>query len=125
MRNEELELPDGSSSVLDIQDYFEYILKKHGQKTYIPSIKKYLNKIKNMITFKIKTRYHLELLTPETMKLLENNKSKITKDKNSENVPNLEMTEVVLVHLKIFNNDYQQDLRVLHTFIPNKLFVNY
>ena len=125
MRNEELELLDGSSSVLDIQDYFEYILKKHGQKTYIPSIKKYLNKIKNMITFKIKTRYHLELLTPETMKLLENNKSKITKDKNSENVPNLEMTEVVLVHLKIFNNDYQQDLRVLHTFIPNKLFVNY
>ena len=110
---------------MDIQDYFEYILKKHGQKTYIPSIKKYLNKIKNMITFKIKTRYHLELLTPETMKLLENNKSKITKDKNSENVPNLEMTEVVLVHLKIFNNDYQQDLRVLHTFIPNKLFVNY
>ena len=78
-----------------------------------------------MITFKIKTRYHIELLTPETMKLLENNKSKITKDKNSENVPNLEMTEVVLVHLKIFNNDYQQDLRVLHTFIPNKLFVNY
>ena len=78
-----------------------------------------------MITFKIKTRYHLELLTPETMKLLENNKSKITKDKNSENVPNLEMTEVVLVHLKIFNNDCQQDLRVLHTFIPNKLFVNY
>ena len=110
---------------MDIQDYFEYILKKHGQKTYIPSIKKYLNKIKNMVTFKIKTRYHLELLTSETMKLLENNKSKKTKDKNSENVPNLEMTEVVLVHWKIFNNDYQQDLRVLYTFIPNKLFVNY
>ena len=75
-----------------------------------------------MITFKIKTRYHLELLTSETMKLLENNKSKITKDKNTENVLNLEMTEVVLVHWKIFNNDYQQDLRVLYTFIPNKLF---
>ena len=98
VRNEELELLDGSSSVLDIQDYFEYILKKHGQKTYIPSIKKYLNKIKNRITFKIKTRNHFELLTPETMKLLENNKSKTTKDKNSENVPNLEMTlEITLV----------------------------
>ena len=78
-----------------------------------------------MIKFKIKTRYHLELLTSETMKLLENNKSKITKDKNSENVPNLEMTKAELVHWKIFNNDYQQDLRVLYTFIPNKLFVSY
>ena len=74
------------------------------------------------ITFKIKTGYYLELLTPETRKLLRSNKSKITKDKSSENVPNLEIMEVVLVHYNIVNNGYQQDSRVLYTFIPNKSF---
>ena len=59
---------------------------------------------------------------PERMKLLGSNKSKITKDKNGENVPNLEVTEVVLVHCNIANNDYQQDSRVLYTFIPDKSF---
>ena len=56
---------------------------------------------------------------PETMKLLRRNKSKITKDKNGENLPNFEITEVILVHCNIVNNHYQQDLRALHTFIPN------
>ena len=64
----------------------------------------------------------LELLTPETMKLPRSTKNKITKDKNSENVPHLEITEVVLVHFDIVNNDYQQDSRVLYTFVPNKPF---
>ena len=54
------------------------------------------------------------------MKLLGSNKSKITKDRNGQNVPNLEFTEVVLVHCNIVNNDYQQDSRDLYTFIPNK-----
>ena len=54
------------------------------------------------------------------MKLLGSNKSKITKDRNGQNVPNLEITEVVLVHCNIVNNDYQQDSRDLYTFIPNK-----
>ena len=62
------------------------------------------------------------LLTPETMKLLGSNDSKINKDKNGENVPHLEITEVVLVHCNIVNNDCQQDLRVLYTFVPNKPF---
>ena len=62
--NEEFELPDGSYSVSDIQDYFEYILKRHGEKTDNPSIRIYLNKTENRITFKIKTGYYLELLTP-------------------------------------------------------------
>ena len=62
--NEEFELPDGSYSVSDIQDYFEYILKKHGEETVNPSIKIYINKIENRITFKIKTGYYLELLAP-------------------------------------------------------------
>ena len=120
--NEEFELPDGSYSVSDIQDYFKYILKKHETVTDNPSIRIYVNKIENRITFKIKTGYYLELLTPETMKLLGSTKSKITKDENGENVPHLEITEVVLVHCNIVNNDYQQDSRVLYTFVPNKSF---
>ena len=56
------------------------------------------------------------------MKLLGSTKNKITKDKNGENVPHLEITEVVLVHCNIVNNDYQQDSRILYTFLPNKLF---
>ena len=63
-----------------------------------------------------------EHLTKETMKLLGSTESKITKDKYGENVPHLEITEVVLVHSNIVNNDYQQDSRVLYTFVPNKYF---
>ena len=120
--NDKFELPDGSYSVSDIQDYFEYILKKHGEDIDKPSVQIYVNKIENRVTFKIKNGYSLELLTPETIKFLGSTKNKITKDKNGENVPNLEITEVVLVHSDIFNNDYQQDSRVLYTFIPNKPF---
>ena len=56
------------------------------------------------------------------MKLTRSTKNKITKDKNGENVPHLEITEVVLVRCKMVNNDYQQDSRVLYTFVPNKSF---
>ena len=80
-RNEEFTLPDGSYSISDIQDYFQYILKKHGENTEKPSIQTYVNKIKNRITFKIKKVYTLELLTKETMKLLGSTKNKITKVK--------------------------------------------
>ena len=66
--------------------------------------------------------YGLERLKPETMKLLGSTENKITEDKNSKNVPHLEITEVVLVHCNIVNNDYQQDSRVLYTFVPNKPF---
>ena len=59
------------------------------------------------------------------MKLLGSNKSKITKDKNGENVPNLKTSEVVLVHCIIVNNDYQQDLGVLYIFISKKLLDQY
>ena len=59
---------------------------------------------------------------PETMTLLGNTKSKITKDENGENVPNLKITELVLIHCNIVNNDYKQNLRVLHTFLSNKSF---
>ena len=86
------------------------------------AIKIYVNKIENRITFKIKKRYYLELLTPETMKLLGSTKSKITKNENGENVAQLEITEVVLVHCNIVKNDYQHNSRVLHTLVPNKPF---
>ena len=56
------------------------------------------------------------------MKLLGSTERKITKDKNGENVPHLEITEVVLVHCNLVNNDYQQDSRVLCTYVPNKPF---
>ena len=120
--SEDFKLPDGSYSVSDIQDYFEYILKKHSESVDNPSIRMYVNKIENRITFKIKNGYYLELLTPETMKLLGSTESKITKDKNGENVPHLETVELVLVHFNLVNTDYQQDSRILYTFVPNKTF---
>ena len=112
--DEEFELLDGSYSISDIQDYFEYILKKHGEKIVNPSIKIYVNNIENRISFNIKKGYYLELLTPETMKLLGSTKSKITKDKNRENVPYLEITEVVLIHCNVVNNSCLQSSRVLY-----------
>ena len=56
------------------------------------------------------------------MKLLGSTKNKITKGKNGKNIPHLEITEVVLVHCNIVNNDYEQDSRVVYTFAPNKPF---
>ena len=91
--------------------------KTHKEEIDNPSIKTYLNKIANRITFKIKEGYYLELLIPETIKLFGSTGNKITKDENSESVPHL-----VLVHCNIVGNDYQQVSRVLYTFIPNKPF---
>ena len=99
-----------------------YILKKHNENIDNLSIRIYVNKIEDRITFKIETRYYLELLTPEIMKLLGSTKNKITKNKNGENVPPLQITEVVVVDCNIVDNDYQQDLRVLYTFVSNKPF---
>ena len=90
--NDTFDLPDGSYSISDIQDYFEFIIKKHETLTENPSIQIYPNKIKNRIVFKIKTGYKLELLTPETMRLLESTKKDINAGKNSENVPKLEFS---------------------------------
>ena len=84
--SDEFELPDESYSISDIGDYFEYIIKKHSEYVDNRSIKIYVNKIENRITFKIKNGYYLELLAPETRKLLGSTESKITKDKNGEQV---------------------------------------
>ena len=69
--SDEFELPDGLYSISDIQDYFEYILQKLSKNVDNPSIRIYINKIENRITFKIKNGYFHEILAPETMKLLE------------------------------------------------------
>ena len=105
-----------------MQDYFEYIVKKHIENVDNPSIRIYVNKIENRITFRTKKGYYLELLTPETMKLLGSTNSKITKDNNGENVPHLQVVELVLVHCNLVNNDNQQESRILYTFVPNKTF---
>ena len=123
MWNEEFQLPNGSYSASDNQSYFEYILKKH-RKTDNPSIKIYVNKIENGITSKTKTRYYLKLLTPETIKLLGSTKNKIINNKNVKMclIQKLIVLVVVLVYCNTANNNYQQNLRVLYTFVPNKSF---
>ena len=120
--NDTFDLPDSSYSIADIQDYFEFIIKKHETLTENPPIQIYPNKIKNRIVFKIKTGYKLELLTPETMKLLGSTKKDVDSDKNSENVPKLESVEVVLVHCNLVKNDYQHTSKVLFSFVWNKQF---
>ena len=90
-----------------------------------PSIEIYVNKTENRITFKIKNGYYLELLTPETMKLLGNTKSKITEDRNGEYNPHLKIVELVLIHCNFVDNNYQQNSRILYTFLPTNHLVVY
>ena len=97
--DETFDLPYGSYNVSDIQDYFEFIIKKHETITadeYSP-VSIYPNKIKNRIVFKIKTGYKLELLSNEIMKLFGDGPI-IDKDKNGDNVPELEQAHSILIH---------------------------
>ena len=107
---EKFELLDGLYSASDIQDYFEYFIKKHETLSDNPQIRIYVNKIENRITFKIERGYYLKFITLATVILLGNAKSKITKNENGEHAPHLEITEIILV----------QDSRVLYTFVPNQ-----
>ena len=88
-------MPDGSYNIPKIQDYIEYIIKKHKTIGETAPILIYANTINNRIVFKIKIGYKLELLSKETMKLLGSTKDIIDSDKNSEYVPRLENIEVV------------------------------
>ena len=117
--NDEFNLPNGSYSVSDIQDYFEYI---HETIAYNSPVEIYVNKIKNRIAFKIKTGYKLQLLTEETMQLLGSFKKVTGKNKDREIEPRLETVEVVLVHCNLVNKNYQQASKVLFTFVLNKQF---
>ena len=121
--SETFDLPDGSYTIDDLQDYFECIIKKNETLTDNPPIKICSNKIKNRIVFKKKKiGYKLELLNPETIKLFGSTKNIVDKDKNSENMPKLESVEVVLVHCNLVKNDYQHASKVLFSFVPNKQF---
>ena len=117
--NDQFDLPNESYSLSDIQDYFEYIIKKHETIADNPPVEIYVDKIKNRIVFKIKIGYKLELLIKETMQLLGSSKKDIDQSKDR----NLETVEVVLVHCNLVNNSYQQVSKVLFTFVPNKQFV--
>ena len=120
--NETFDLPDGSYNISEIQDYIEYIIKKHETIGENAPILIYNNTINNRIVFKIKSRYKLELLSKETMKLLGSTKDTNDADKNSDNVSKFENVEVVLVHCNLVNNAYQQHSRVLFTFVPTKQY---
>ena len=120
--NETFDLHDGSYNISQIQDYIEYIIKKHETIGENAAILIYTNTINNRIVFKIKSGYKLELLSKETMKFLGSTKDIIDSDKNSENVPRLENVEIVLVHCNLVNNSYQQASRELFTFVPTKQY---
>ena len=120
--DETFDLPDGSYSVDAIQNYFEYIIKKHETVENTSQTLTYTNRIKNWIVFRIKSRYKLELLSKEIMKLLGSSKQLIDADKDSELVPKLEIVETVLVHCNLVTNDYQQASKALFTFVPDKSF---
>ena len=115
-------MPDGSYNISEIQDYIEYINKKHETIGENVPILIYTNTINNRIVFKIKRGYKLELSSKETMKLFGRTKDTIDADKNSENVSKLENVEVVLVHCNLVNNAYQQHSRALFTFVPTKQY---
>ena len=101
---DEFELPDGSYSVSDIQDYIEYIIKKHETLTRIPPIHVYINRINNRLVFKIKDGYKLELQTLETINLFGSTNKLIDNTKNGEKVSTLEGVEVVLVQCNLVDN---------------------
>ena len=121
--NDGFDLPDGSYPISDIQDHFEFIIKKNETLTENHPIQIYPNKIKNRIVFKVKTRCKLEFLTPETMKILGSTKKDVDKDKDGEDVPKLESVEVVFMHCNLVSTSYQQTSKVLFTFVPHKQFV--
>ena len=120
--NDTFDLADGSYSIDDIEDYFEFIMEKREVLTENPPVQIYPNKIKNRIVFKIKNGYKLEMLTPETMSLLGSTKKDVDADKNDGNVSKLEIAEVVLVHCNLVKNGYQHTSKFLFTFVPNKQF---
>ena len=109
-------------TIAALQDYFEYIVKKHEAITTTSPVLIYVNAINNRVIFKIKTGYKLELLSKETMRLLGTTTNITDKEKNGELVPKLESVDLVLVHCNLVNNTYQKASRVLFTFAPNKSY---
>ena len=120
--NDAFDVPDGSYSIAALQNYCEYIIKKHETIADVSPVLIYVNEINNGIVFKIKSGYKLELLLKETMKLLGSTSNSIDKDKNSELVPKLESVDLLLGHSNLVNNTYQQVSKVLFMIVPNKRY---
>ena len=120
--NDTFDVPGGSYSIAALQNYFEYIIKKHEFIADVYPVLIYVNEINNRIVFKIKSGYKLELLSKETMRLLGSSTDTIDGDKNSELVLKLESVDLVLVHCNLVNNSYQQVSKVLFTFVTNKKY---
>ena len=106
--NDKFDFLDGSYSIDDIQDCFEFIIKKYETLAQNSAVQICSNKIKNRIVFKIKTGYKLELLSQETLKLLGSAKTDVDQDKDGKDGPKLESVEVVLVRYNLVNNNCQQ-----------------
>ena len=120
--NDTFDVPDCSYSIAALQNYFEYIIKKHETIAEVSPVLIYVNEINNRIVFKIKSGDKLELLSKENMRLLGSSVDTTDGDKNSELVPELESVDLVLVHCNLVNNSYQQASKVLFTFVPNKKY---
>ena len=107
-----------------IQDYIKYIIKKHQTLTTNFPINVYINIINNRLVFKTKNGYKLKLKNPETIKLFGSRKKLIDKTNNGENVPSLEVVQVVqvLVQCNLADNPYQYKSEVLYTFTPSKSY---
>ena len=120
--NDTFDVPDGSYSIATLQNYFEYIIKKHETIADVSPVLIYVNETNNRIVVKIKSGYKLELLSKETMRLLGSSADTIDGDKNSELVPKLESVDLVLVHCNLVNSNYQQASKVLFTSVPNKKY---
>ena len=117
-RKDNFWLSDGSYSLLDIQDYFEHIIKKYETLNNNSQIRKNINRIGKRITFEIKSGYYLEFLTPEiTLKYKK-------QDKNDDNVSHLEITEVIIFHCDFVSNSCKQNSSVsrIDLFQINHLF---
>ena len=120
--NDTFDVPDGSYSIVALQNYFEYIIKKHETIADVSPVLIYVNEMNNRIVFKIKSGYKLELLSKQTMRLLGSLTDSIDGDKNSELVTKFESADLVLVHCNSVNHSYQQASKALFTFVPNKKY---
>ena len=115
-------MPDASYTLGRMQRYFEYIIKKHETLTGDDKapIQMLPNEGTNRIHFRIKQVYSIEFMSPEVMKFLGSAERKISENKDCENVPQVEITEFILVHCSLVNNEFQRESKILHTFVPNK-----
>ena len=114
--NDTIDLPDGSYSISDIQDNFEFVIKKHEILTENPPTQIYPNKTKNRIVFKINTDYKLELLTPKTMKLLGSTKKMLIQIKIVKMYQNwnlLKLLQCIVIQSEMIINTHQKFYLVL------------